>query len=82
MYVYVCLCIGLLHDGLPVTMYEYTCCDELTDDSVSTSCGEYVGFKDKTFDYTSTKAAAIFGGSGGVYLGTFVYMYIYIHVFI
>ena len=60
---------GLLHGGLPTTVYEYTCCDERSSSTVQTSCGDYVGFKDKSFDHTGTKAAAIFGHTGGIYIG-------------
>lgn len=53
--------------------YEYTCCDEFTADMVSPSCADYVGFKDKTFNQNSTRAAAIFGFPGGIYIGKWVF---------
>ena len=61
--------IGLFTDDRDAWLYEYTCCDELTADMVSPSCADYVGFKDKTFNQNSTRAAAIFGFSGGIYIG-------------
>lgn len=64
---------GLLHGARTSRVYEYICCDERDDDTILPSCGDYIGFRDKTISHDSTKAAAIFNGNGGIYIGSWTF---------
>ena len=71
---------GLLPGSRIARVFEYICCDERDDDTILPSCGDYIGFRDKTISHDSTKAAAIFKGNGGIYTGTCIHTYIHTYM--